>query len=183
MPYELRWLLKLPRGRHAPQRLLAELRPQPQERVLEIGGGVGIHAIPVAKALTRGALCTLDVQRPMLEALKDAAAEAGVTNIAPALGDAQALPFEDASFDAAYLITVLGEIPAPDVALAELRRVLKPGGRLLVGEMALDPDYVPLRTLKRLAAGAGLTFASVSESPLAYLAVFGAPEAPGAGSA
>lgn len=80
-------------------------------------------------------------------------------------------------------ITVLGEIPAPDVALAELRRVLKPAGRLVVGEMALDPDYVPLRTLKREAAAAGLTFASVSGSALAYLAVFRAPEASSTGSA
>lgn len=183
MPYQLRWLLRLPRGPHAPEHLIAVLRPEPRERILEIGGGIGVHAIPVAEALAGGELCTLDVQQPMLEALMDAAARARVTNITPALGDGQALPYEDATFDAAYLVSVLGEMPAPAVALAELRRVLKPCGRLVVGEMAVDPDFVPLRTMKRQADGAGLVFTGVSGWLLAYLARFEAPEASNDGSA
>ena len=49
------------------------------------------------------------------------------TSIQPA-GDAQDLPYEDDSFDAAILITVLGEIPDQDAALREIARVLRPGG-------------------------------------------------------
>lgn len=172
MPHQLRWLLRLPRGTHSPRHLLAVLHPAPGERILEIGGGIGVHAIPVAKALGRGELCTLDIQAPMLDSLVRAAARAGVANITPGLGDGQALPYEDASFDAAYLISVLGEMPAPAAALAELRRVLKPGGRLILGEMAIDPDFVRLGTLKRQAREAGLTFTGIAGWPLSYLARF-----------
>lgn len=172
MPHQLHWLLRLPRGFHSPLHLLDVLRPAPGERILEIGGGVGVHAIPVAKALGFGELCTLDVQEPMLNHLMCTAARAGLSNINPALGDGQALPYETGRFDGAYLISVLGEMTEPPAALRELRRVLRPGGRLVVGEMALDPDFVPLRTLKRKAAEAGLTFVGLTGWPLSYLATF-----------
>jgi len=52
-------------------------------------------------------------------------------NIEPMLADARTLPFEDDSFDGAYLVTVLGEIPDQDAALRELRRVVRSGGSSL----------------------------------------------------
>jgi ubiquinone/menaquinone biosynthesis C-methylase UbiE len=94
----------------------------------------------------------------------------GVTNVLPALGDAQALPYGDASFDAAVLITVLGEIPDQDRALSEIERVLKPGGRLIVGEMMVDPHIVTSGKLRERAAVAGLSFERRLGSPLAFFA-------------
>jgi ubiquinone/menaquinone biosynthesis C-methylase UbiE len=79
-------------------------------------------------------------------------------NIRPRLGDAQALPYDDATFDAAYLVTVLGEIADQDAALRELRRVLRPNGRLVVGELFGDPHMVGERSLRRRATAAGLRF-------------------------
>ena len=59
--------------------------------------------------------------------------ERGLTNVTPTQSDATAMPYEDATYDAAYLTTVLGEIPDQDAALRELARVLTarwpPGGR------------------------------------------------------
>jgi ubiquinone/menaquinone biosynthesis C-methylase UbiE len=56
------------------------------------------------------------------------------------------------------LISVLGEIPDQDAALAEVKRVLKPGGRLVVGELAVDPHMVTLGSLQRRAKAAGLVY-------------------------
>ena len=60
------------------------------------------------------------------------------------------MPYADDSFDAAYLVTVLGEIPDQGAALRELRRVVKPGGRIVVGELFGDPHMV---TRKRAGRG------------------------------
>ncbi len=134
---------------------------------------MGVHALPIAPSLLpNGALHVLDVQQEMLHDLKRRASSCGVTNIVPRQGDAQALPYPDHTFDAAYLIAVLGEIPDASVALRELRRVLKPGGRLLVGEVLIDPDFISLLALQERAREAGFLFERRVGPSFAYWAVF-----------
>jgi SAM-dependent methyltransferase len=150
MPYALRWFLYLPRWPLTATRLRAILEPRSGERLLELGPGVGIYSLPIAGALQPGGrLDALDVQCQMLATLERRARKAGVTNVVATEGDAQRLPYADCAFDAAYLIGVLGEIPDADAALRELRRVLKPGGRLVVGEvLVVDPDAIRLPRLE-----------------------------------
>ena len=81
------------------------------------------------------------------------AAKRGIANIESTLGDAQALPYDDDSFDAAYLVTVLGEIPDQDAALRELARVVRPGGRLVVGELFGDPTWSRSRSSESARGG------------------------------
>ena len=97
-------------------------------------------------------------QRQMLDHTMRRVANAGLANVHPAHADAQELPYEDASFDAVVLITVLGEVPNQERALAEIARVLRPDGRLVVGEVLGDPHYVTVGTLQRKAEDAGLRF-------------------------
>ena len=70
--------------------------------------------------------------------------ERGLANVVPTQGDATELPYEDDSIDAVVLTAVLGEIPDPVAALREIRRVLKPDGRLVVGELFGDPHFTTL---------------------------------------
>lgn len=171
MPHAMRWVLRLPRG-HSSRRLLKLLRPQPGERVLEIGPGIGVHAIPVARTLSPGgALVAVDLQQAMLDDLVQRARSAGVDTIISRCGDAANLPYAGNSFDAAYLVCVLGEIPDRAAAFAELRRVLKHEGRLVIGEMAADPDFISLRELRNLAEDAYFEIDRVLGSRWSYLAL------------
>jgi ubiquinone/menaquinone biosynthesis C-methylase UbiE len=89
----------------------------------------------------------------MLDHTMRRAGERGIANIQPRQGDARELPYDDATFDAAYLVTVLGEIPDQERALKELRRVIKPDGRLVVGELFGDPHMVGVKALEARATG------------------------------
>jgi ubiquinone/menaquinone biosynthesis C-methylase UbiE len=97
-------------------------------RVLEVGVGTGLLGLPLrAGGLD---LVGLDLSRPMMAKLLE---KAGGTAPFPLVGgDATAMPFRDGAFGGAYLRWVLHLIPRWEDALAEIRRVLGPGGRLLV---------------------------------------------------
>ena len=157
-PYSQRFWVEAPHPFITRARLREVLSPAFGERVLEVGPGTGYYALPVARSLgPQGRLDVLDIQQEMLDhTLRRAAAE-GITNISGALADAREMPFADASFDAAYLVTVLGEVPDQEAALLELRRVIKPAGRIVVGELFGDPHMVKVGALRRRAEAAGLT--------------------------
>jgi SAM-dependent methyltransferase len=172
LPYALRWELAIPRPTGPLRRALAARKG---ERILEIGPGLGQHAVEVAGYVGQeGRVDVLDVQQEMLDATAARAERRGVHNVVAALADSSSgrLPYQDASFDAAYIVTVLGEIRDPQQTLVELRRVLKPDGRLIVGEIALDPDFVPARQLRSMAEAAGLRLVRRFGPPFAYHAQF-----------
>ena len=171
-PYAMRKLLDLPLPFLTNRRLDALLAARPGDRILEIGPGTGLQALHVARQLgPDGGLDIVDVQQPMLDHVMRKAAERTITSIRATRADARALPFPDASFDAAYLVTALGEIPGPVATVRELRRVLKPGGRLVVGEF-FDRHYVPMVTMIEYAHRSGFQLTSRLGPPFAYLAAF-----------
>ncbi len=174
-PYSQRFWVEAPHPFITRRRLLEILAPAPGERLLEVGPGTGYYTLDVASRLDGGRLAIFDLQQDMLDHVMRRAAEAGVANIEPTQGDAQRLPYGDESFDGAYLVTVLGEIPDQSAALRELARVLRPGGRLVVGELFGDPHMVTLRSLRRRAAEHRLEYERRLGSPLAYFARFRAP--------
>lgn len=172
-PYGLRFSLDLPRPSVTRPRLREMLAPKPGQRVLEVGPGTGYYALNVAGWLEPdGALEVLDVQQEMLDHTMRRAHALGISNIVPTPGDAQALPYPDGYFYAAYLVATLGEVPDKGRALSELRRVLERGGRLVVGEVLLDPHRVSLGELRRLASITGLNHERTLEGALGYFAAF-----------
>jgi ubiquinone/menaquinone biosynthesis C-methylase UbiE len=141
--------------------------------VLEVGPGTGYYALHVARWLEPGGtLEVLDVQQEMLAHTMRRTRMLSISNIVPTWGDAQALPYPDGRFDAAYLVATLGEGPDKGRALRELRRVLKRGGRLVVGEILLDPHRVSFGDLRGLADAAGLDHERTLKGALGYFAAF-----------
>jgi ubiquinone/menaquinone biosynthesis C-methylase UbiE len=173
-PYHQRFWVELPHPSITRGRLEEILDPRPGEPMLEVGPGTGYYTLAVARRLgPDGRLDVLDIQQRMLDHTMARAREAGLGNIVvPACADARELPYPDATFDAAYLCTTLGEIPDVDRALAELRRVLRPGGRLVVGETYLDPHFVRPGSLRASAERAGLRFDRRSAGVAGYFARF-----------
>jgi ubiquinone/menaquinone biosynthesis C-methylase UbiE len=100
----------------------------PASRVLEVGVGTGRIALPLAARVARYA--GADLSAPMLEQL---VAKRGARPVDPVRADVARLPFADGRFDAVVGVHVFHLIPAWREALAEVARVLRPGGLLLHG--------------------------------------------------
>ena len=147
-------------SRHARAGALREiLEPRaPGERAARgrAPGHAGTTQLPVAEWLAAAAPSDVLEQQEMLDHTLRRAREGGIENISATRADARELPYGDDSFDGAYLVTVLGEIPDQDAALRELRRVVRPGGRIVVGELFGDPHMVTHSALAQRAAEAGL---------------------------
>ena len=172
-PYSLRFSLDLPHPFVTCSKLREILAPEPAQSVLEVGPGTGYYSLHAARWLEPdGTLEVLDIQQEMLDHTMRRAHALGISNIVARQGDAQALPYPDGHFDAAYLVATLGEVPDKERALRELRRVLKPGRRLVVGESQPDPHMVSIDKLRMLADEAGLSYERRVGGRLGYLASF-----------
>ena len=111
---------------------LAGLRPD--DRVLDVGSGTGVVTFTAAKRLTAaGSIVGIDLSDGMLDAARRKAARgAGAAKVEFLKMDAEALTFPDAQFDCVLSLYALRHFPRPEVALAQMRRVLRPGGRIVV---------------------------------------------------
>ena len=159
-PYAVAWLVDNPYRRRQVGPLLARIGIRPGERVLELGPGPGAFTVPAARlAEPGGSLVAVDIQPAMISAVERKVRQAGLTNVEMRVASAYELPLDDGSVDRAFLVTVLGEIPDRQRALAELRRVLKPGGILSITEQFMDPDYPLAATVIRWTAEAGFELA------------------------
>jgi arsenite methyltransferase len=107
---------------------------QPGERILDVGCGLGFYVLEFLEEVgSEGAVVGLDASPPMLAAAEQRCREH--PNAAFEQADAASLPLEDGSFDAALSVQVLEYVPDVAVALSELHRVLRPGGRLAVWDV------------------------------------------------
>jgi len=103
------------------------------KRVLDVGTGDGTYAI---EAASRGAtVSAVDSEAAMLEAARLRASERGLA-LTLRCGRAEVLPFEDGAFDIVLAVTVLCFVRDAATAVREVARVLAPGGRVVLGELA-----------------------------------------------
>jgi SAM-dependent methyltransferase len=118
---------------------LVDLVPaDPDARWLETACGTGL--VSRALAARVGSVEGVDLTPAMLEEAKRAAVGEGTDNVSFAVGDATALEFPDGSFDGAVTRLSLHHIPAPGRVLAEMARVVRLGGWVVVGDLVADGE-------------------------------------------
>jgi SAM-dependent methyltransferase len=130
----------------------------PEGRLLELGVGTGRIALPLHRRGRR--IVGVDLSLPMLDRYRAKAAALGLPPPAVLRADATRLPFRDACVDAVLEVHLLHLVPAWRAALAEARRVLRPGGVVLVGrgggrDHGDGPGEQVRRRLDELVAAAG----------------------------
>jgi len=129
---------------------------EPGMVALEVGPGAGTYTMAAARRVGDvGKLVTVDIEPKMIERVELRAEAEGVQNIEARVENVYDLPFEGGTFDAAYMIAVIGEIPEPKRAVRDLYRVLAPGGTLAFSEVLVDPDYPLTKTVMDWVAGSG----------------------------
>lgn len=172
-PSALSWLVDNPLRRAYMRPVLDWISIRPGERVLELGPGPGAFTQGAAeRAGPDGRLIAVDIQPKMIARVQGRVREAGLANVDTHVASARALPLDDRSVDRAFLITVLPEIPDPGCALAELHRVLRPGGVVSITEEFYDPDYLFLPETVRLVQAAGFRLEQRFGNWLVYTANF-----------
>jgi arsenite methyltransferase len=109
------------------------------ERVLDLGSGAGTDSLVAAQMVgEEGSVTGIDMTPQMLAKARNAAAAMGVGNVTFVEGEAERLPFADASFDVVVSNGVIDLVPDKDALFAELYRVLAPGGRMQMADVTIQ---------------------------------------------
>ncbi len=142
-------LLSLGLDRGWRRRLVRRVAGEGPVRVLDVATGTADVALAVAHRNPRARVTGLDPSQGMLEVGRRKVIDAGLyRRVGLVVGDAQRMPFADGEFDACCIAFGIRNVPDRDAALAEMRRVTRPGGVVAVLELA-EPDGGVLAPLAR----------------------------------
>jgi 2-polyprenyl-3-methyl-5-hydroxy-6-metoxy-1,4-benzoquinol methylase len=147
------------RGRDRRLENLWRLEVGAGDAALDVGCGAGDLVIDLASEIAPGVRAVgVDASEAMIATARDRAAQRGV-EVEFEVGDAHSLVFESGTFDGVHCTRVLQHLDDPGLAVREMARVLKPGGRLVVSEpdwdaFVLDSDDVSIALAVRAALGA-----------------------------
>ena len=120
--------------------------------VLDCGCGPGSISVGLAAAVAPGSVTGIDLEESQLAMARETASGLGLANVTFENADARNLPYEDAQFDAVFSHAMLEHLPDPVLVLAEMRRVLKPGGLVAIWSIDLGGTIIAPDD-GRLAAG------------------------------
>jgi ubiquinone/menaquinone biosynthesis C-methylase UbiE len=131
--------------------LLANLGVKPGMTVCDMGCGNGFYSIQLGKMVgPEGRVLAVDVQPQMLEMLKERAAEAGLENIEPILGQLHDPKLPAGQLDLILMVDVYHEFSHPEHMLAAMRKSLAPGGVIVLTEYRAEDPNVPIKPLHKM---------------------------------
>jgi arsenite methyltransferase len=150
----VRWLLGgelHPGGEETTRRALEMIRLSPGDRLLDVASGAGTSALLAAREFD-ASVAGVDLgEGAVLGATEAARAEGLEDRVGFAVGDAESLTLADASFDAVLCECSLCTFPDKPRAVTEMRRVLRPGGRVAISDVVIDPERLPEELLGPIA--------------------------------
>jgi len=114
-------------------------RLRPGERVLDLGSGAGTDSLVASLMVgSEGSVVGIDMTPEMLTKARAGAHELGAANVSFVEGEAERMPFDDASFDVVISNGVIDLIPDKDAVFAEIHRILRPGGRIQIADVTIQ---------------------------------------------
>jgi len=153
---------------------LEHLELQPGETVVDLGSGAGIDALIAARAVgPDGHVIGIDMTPEMLAKATANAAAAGANHVEFREGRLEALPVDDDTVDTVTSNCVINLVPDKSKVFAEIHRVLKPGGRLVVSDVMLDGELPEIVTQDVMAYVGCVSGAIQREDYLAMLTAAG----------
>ncbi len=177
-PHQITFILESPLRKILirPGQVADRLHLKETSKVLEVGAGSGVFSVEVARRIPRGHVQILDLQPEMLEKVQRKIEAASLPPVvAYTQGDAGNLPFPNATFDVAFLVTVFGEVAEPRRCLQGLYRVIRPGGLLSITEHLPDTDFSTFPRIRSFVEGEGFVFTERFGWPWCYTANFRRP--------
>ena len=146
------WLVRESRQREEDcATLLEALKVKPGDTVCDLGCGNGFYTLKLARLVgDNGRVIAVDIQREMLELLKDQATKEKITNIEPVLGTIVDPKLPKGSVDLLLLVDVYHEFSHPEQMLAAIHESLKPTGRVALAEFRAEDPAVPIKPLHKM---------------------------------
>lgn len=140
------WLDRAEREREeAPSRALAIMQVAPGSTVADIGAGSGYFTERLSRLVgPAGRVYANDLQRAMLDLLQKRVARGGLANVTLVLGEPADPKLPRAAIDLALMVDVYHELSDPQTMLANIRKALKPGGRLVLIEYKGEDPSIPI---------------------------------------
>ena len=158
------------------EKLLDRAHVTPGMRVLDAGCGKGRLTLPAARRVTsKGEVVALDIQSAMLRVVERRVKASGLTNVRTQRCTLGLGELQPGTFDRAFLVTVLGEIPNRHGALQEISQALKPQGVLSVTELFPDPHYNSQRCVCMEVEATGLQYLETFGNKVSFTMNFTKP--------
>jgi 2-polyprenyl-3-methyl-5-hydroxy-6-metoxy-1,4-benzoquinol methylase len=146
------WLTRPTREQEEePLKLLNSLKIKPGQTICDFGCGNGFHSLQLAKRVgPSGRIDAIDIQPEMLEMLQERTGPRGLANIKPILATEDESGLSPTAYDMVLMVDVYHELSNPAEILAEVRKSLKPDGRLVLVEFREEDESVPILPLHKM---------------------------------
>jgi SAM-dependent methyltransferase len=118
--------------------------------VADIGAGSGYYTFRIAPKVPQGKVYAVEIQQDAIDYLGEESKKRGFSNVIPVMGDEKSPRLPENSIDLAIMVDVYHELEYPKEMLAEIRKSLKPDGKLLLIEYRGEDPEVPIKPLHKM---------------------------------